>query len=236
MCHHDKLSTFPAPGTYQRKEAEGLKYWEYASTSGPASKRVMILTDIYGCNEFYQSFASYLTIQGWQVHLMDLFTDLGELKEITREAAFERRHLLRDRQVCDQLQRYITSQKVSAVVGFCLGGNYVFELAKRNVSVNLVGFYPFPAGLPNEDGLDVPLTYLDQVNRPVTLLMGGSDDAAGRENIAKAADIAKTNPALDVHIYEKSGHGFLAYLDSDDEILRKNAEDSLAVCVKKIAQ
>ena len=103
MCHHDKLTALPGPRSYGRKQAEGLKYWEYASVSVPATKRVVVLTDIYGCNEFYQSFASYLTAQGWQVHLIDLFSDLGELKEVTREAAFERRHLLRDRQVCAQL-------------------------------------------------------------------------------------------------------------------------------------
>ena len=241
MCHNDKLSALPAPGTYQRKEAEGLKYWEFdcqfeGRESGAANKRVMVLTDIYGCNAFYQSFATYLTSKGWQVHLIDLYTDLGELEEITREAAFERRHLLRDRKVCDMLEAHVKSQGISAVVGFCLGGNYVLELARRNVAVNLVGYYPFPAGLPNEDGIEIPLDYLAQVTKPVTLLLGDSDDSAGRENTAKAAEIAQSNKALDAHVYQKSGHGFLAHLDSDDDILRKNAEDSLAVCLQVMDQ
>ena len=230
MCHGDKLSALPEPGTYEIKEAEGLKYWDYASVSGDASKRVIILTDIYGCNEFYQSFATYLAGKGWQVHLVDLFADLHELSEITREAAFERRHLLRDRQVCDQLERYIDSQEVSAVVGFCLGSNYALELAKRNVPANLVGYYPFPAGLPNQDGIEIPLSYMGQLQKPITLLVGDSDDSSGRENMAKVAELAQTNEALDVHVYHQSGHGFLSHLDSEDHTLRKNAEDSLAVC------
>jgi carboxymethylenebutenolidase len=234
MCHNGKLNALPEPGTYQRKEAEGIKYWDYVSAAGAGSKRVIILTDIYGCNEFYQSFATYLASKGWHAYLMDFFTDLGELKEITREAAFERRHLLRDRPLCDQLERFISSQEVSAVVGFCLGSNYVLELAKRNVSANLVGYYPFPGGLPNQEGIETPLDYMGQLEKSVTLLVGDADDAAGRENMARVVELAQTNKALDVHLYHQSGHGFLSHLDSDNDTLRKNAEDSLAVCEQAI--
>ena len=236
MCHHDKLAALPEPGIYQRREAEGLKYWDYESASGPDSKRLLIMTDIYGCNAFYQSFATYLASKGWEVKLMDFFTDLGELKEITREAAFERRHLLRDRQLCDQLERFISSQDVSAVVGFCLGSNYALELAKRDVPVNLVGYYPFPGGLPNEDGIETPLEYMGSLEKPITLLVGDSDDSAGRENMAAVVELARSNKALDVRLYQRSGHGFLSHLDSDDEALRKNAQDSLAVCEQAISQ
>jgi len=99
-----------------------------------------------------------------------------------------------------------------------------------------VGYYPFPAGLPNEDGLEIPLDYLSQLTKPVTLLLGDSDDSAGRENTAKAARITESNKALDTHVYHKSGHGFLAHLDSDNDTLRKNAEDSLAMCLQVMDQ
>jgi len=236
MCHNDKLSALPAPGTFQRKKVDGITHWEYPPEYGVPTKHVAVLTDIYGCNTFYQSFATYLTSKGWQVNLVDLFSDLGELKEVTREAAFERRHLLRDRYVCDQLQRYIANQEVSAVVGFCLGANYVLELARREVPATLVGFYPFPAGLANQDGIEPPLDYAAGLKQPVTLLVGDADDSSGRENMAKLAEIAKTNTVLDVHLYHQSGHGFLAHLDSEDAALRKNAEDALAECVLAIAK
>ena len=236
MCHNDKLNAFPEPGNHQRKEANGLKYWQYGSQSGDASRSVMVLTDIYGCNEFYQSFATYLANLGWQAQLVDLFTDLGELKEITREAAFERRHNLRDTQVCDQLQSHIVEQKLNAVIGFCLGGNYVMELARRNVPVNLVAYYAFPGGLPNQDGLQKPLEYLPQLKQSVTVLAGGSDDSAGRDNMLSLSECAQSNAAIDLHMYQESGHGFLTQLDSEDQTLRNNAEDSLAVCMQAIAQ
>jgi len=239
MCHNDKLNALPEPGAYQVKEADGLKYWSFEPESKPLkeqpTKRVGIITDIYGCNEFYQSFATYIASEGWEVYLIDLFTDLGELKEITREAAFERRHKLRDGEVCDKLERLIASQELSAVIGFCLGGNFVSEMARRNVQTNLVAYYPFPAGLPNQDEIETPLDYLDQVTKKVTFLVGSSDDAAGRDSIAGLVKIAENNQALDVHAYAESGHGFLAQLDSEDETLRRNAQQSLSVCLEAIS-
>ena len=238
MCHNNQLKALPTPGSYQLQQAHGLKYWQYdaIATTDAKSKKVMVLTDIYGCNEFYQSFATYLAEQGFEVSLIDLYSDLGELKEITREAAFERRHLLRDQQICNQLETFIEQQQIDALVGFCLGGNYALELAKRNVETNLIAYYPFPNGLPNEDGIEVPINYMADLVTPITLLVGDSDDSAGRESIANAVELAKSNSALKVHLYQQSGHGFLAQLDSEDKTLRQNAEDSLAVCLEAITQ
>ncbi|HKJ21552.1 MAG TPA: dienelactone hydrolase family protein [Gammaproteobacteria bacterium] len=224
----------PAPGDYQAKEADGLKYREYRSADTGTDRRVAIITDIFGCNEFYQSFATYLAQRGWHALLIDLFSDLGELPEVTREAAFERRHKLRDGKICDSLQAFVKNRKVDAVIGFCLGGNYIFELANRNVDARLVAFYPFPAGLPNQDELTPAFEYLDQLERHVTVLAGGQDDSAGRDNMVRLAEEALAVPALEVHLYQKSGHGFLAQLDSNDETQRRNAEDALAVCLKAI--
>ncbi|MEX2525640.1 MAG: dienelactone hydrolase family protein [Gammaproteobacteria bacterium] len=195
-----------------------------------------IITDIYGCNDFYQSFATFLVGRGWTVMLIDLFSDLGELPEVTREAAFERRHKLRDGEVCGNIQRFLANQNVDAVIGFCLGGNYIFELARRNVDARLVAFYPFPAGLPNQDELTPAFEYLESLEAPVTVLAGAQDDSAGRENMARLAEMAKSVPVLDVRVYEGSGHGFLAQLDSEDEQLKKNAEDALDVCLRAIEE
>jgi carboxymethylenebutenolidase len=144
--------------------------------------------------------------------------------------AFERRHELRDGEVCTLLQTFNANQKIDAVIGFCLGGNYVFELARRNVCAKLVGYYSFPAGLPNQDQLTPAFEYLHELVTPVTVLAGNCDESAGRDNVARMAEMAADIPALALHIYRDSGHGFLAQLDSDDDNLRRNAEQSLAVC------
>jgi carboxymethylenebutenolidase len=233
MCHDAAPSALPAPGTYRIEQAGNLKYWNFSEQDN-TDVRVALLTDIYGCNEFYQSLSTLFAKQGWQSHLVDLFSDLGELPEITREAAFERRHKLRDQQCCDCIEQYIKEHNITAVVGFCLGGNFVFEMARRNINVNLIAYYPFPAGLPNEDGLEPAFTYLDKLNTDVCVLIGDDDDRVGLKNVAKLNILSAANPFLDVRVYKDSKHGFLADLDSPDANLKKNAEDSLTICLDKI--
>ena len=138
MCHKNSLAALPTPGNHSVKRDSGLKYWQYGAGS---NQRLAIITDIYGCNDFYQSFATHFAQQGWAVDLIDLFSDLGELPEITREAAFARRHKLSDADICNKLEAFIDEQSVDAVIGFCLGGNYVFEMSRRNVDVRKHCFY-----------------------------------------------------------------------------------------------
>jgi len=110
----------------------------------------------------------------------------------------------------------------------------VMELARRGNSATLIGLYPFPAGLQNQDPLPVPLDTLEDVRTPQTILVGDQDAGAGIDNVKTMADIATRNTALDLHVYEGSGHGFLADLDSADPHLKQNAHDAVAVCVQRL--
>ena len=234
MCHDTTPSSLPSPGNYQLCNSQGLKYWDFTNNKD-SEVSVALLTDIYGCNEFYQSMSTLFAEQGWQSHLIDLFSDLGELPEVTRDAAFERRHKLRDQDACDLIAQYIIDNNITAVVGFCLGGNFVFELARRNVKVNLIAYYPFPAGLPNENGLDPAFDYLEQLQTEVTVLIGDDDDRVGLDNVTKLNDISESNSALTVNVYPHSKHGFLEDLDSTDPVLKRNAKHSLEACLDKIS-
>lgn len=234
MCHDTTPSSLPAPGSYQLCNSQGLKYWDFSENTD-SEVRVALLTDIYGCNDFYQSMSTYFAAQGWQSHLVDLFSDLGELPEVTRDAAFERRHKLRDQECCDLIVQYILDNNINAVVGFCLGGNFVFELARRNVKINLIAYYPFPAGLPNEDSLDPAFTYLENLQTEVTVLMGENDDRVGLDNVTKLKKMSNSNATLTVNLYPNSKHGFLEDLDSTDTTLKYNAEDALATCLDIIS-
>lgn len=236
MCHDTTPSSLPAPGEYQLKNSHGLRYWDFSSavSKQDSEVRVALITDIYGCNDFYQSMSTHFANQGWQSHLIDLFADLGELQEVTRDAAFERRHKLNDQECCDRIAQYIEDNNITAVVGFCLGGNFVFELARRNVKINLIAYYPFPAGLPTENGIAPPFSYLEHLPTEVTVLIGDDDDRVGLENVAKLKTISESNTALNVYVYPNSKHGFLEDLDSNDATLKRNAEDSLVTCLEKI--
>jgi len=108
------------------------------------------------------------------------------------------------------------------------------ELARRGNTATLIGLYPFPAGLQNQDPLPVPLDTLEDVRTPQTILVGDQDAGAGIDNVKTMADIATRNTALDLHVYEGSGHGFLADLDSADPHLKQNAQDAVAVCVQRL--
>ena len=234
MCQHDKLNGFPEPGKYEVKTIQGLEVWQYGDANASGPGRLVVMTDIYGCNEFYQSFATYYAGLGWQVYLINLFSELGELPEITREAAFERRHKLRDNTICTQVENLLETENIDALIGFCLGGNYALELARREVRANLVAYDSFPAGLPNQDGVPVPFEYLEQLSKKVTILAGDADDSAGRENVARLADMSSRNSNLDMHVYKNAGHGFLKQLNNKDSELQNSAKDSLAVCTRAI--
>ncbi|MCY4427927.1 MAG: dienelactone hydrolase family protein [Halieaceae bacterium] len=227
MCHGTPSPSFPKPDVKGEISAEidALVFGE-----DNAGKKIAIIPDIYGLNQFYRGFSTYIAERGARVYLVNPFAGLGELPEVTREAAFARRHKVKDKEFVDRFETFCSSQSVDGVIGFCLGGYYVFELARRNVSQDLVGFYGFPQGMQNDDPLATPFDYLESIGKPHTSLMPGQDASVGPDNVAKLAEMAKVNKGIDLHFYEESGHGFLTDLDSEDATLKANATDALAQC------
>lgn len=230
MCHGVASSAFPEPGDFSSYSSD-IQATMFGDSN--AEQRIAILPDIYGSNPFYQGFAAHLAQRDRHVYLVDMFAGLGDIPKATREAAFERRHKLKDAAFIDSFERFVDKEHIGGVVGFCLGGLFVFELARRKLPALLVGFYPFPQGLPNQDALDVPFDYLADVKTDHTILVG-SDDSMGPENVQRLQHVATENAALDLHVYETSGHGFLADLTSDDALKRDNAKRALAVCERTL--
>src|SRR5580698_4612829 len=130
MCHGVASAAFPAVGKYVTTTAEPFSL---AFGDSVARVRIAILPDIYGPGPFYQGLATYLAERGAFVQLMDPFHELGPMTEPSREAAFARRDGLRDRAYVDGFERFAREQRITSVVGFCLGGLYVFELARRGL-------------------------------------------------------------------------------------------------------
>lgn len=231
MCHGAPSSAFPEPGPCETLQGP-IEAFVYGEAN--ATRSIAIIPDIYGCNPFYRGFATHLARKDVRVYLVNPFAGLGELEEVTREKAFERRHGVRDKAFLDQFEVFLQEHGIGAVVGFCLGGLYVMELARRGNPATLIGLYPFPAGLQNQDPLPVPLDTLEDVQTPQTILVGDQDAGAGIDNVKTMADIATRNAALDLHVYEGSGHGFLTDLDSDDAHLKRNAQDAVAVVEQRL--
>ncbi|QLC25071.1 dienelactone hydrolase family protein [Parasphingopyxis algicola] len=227
MCHGAACAYFPpiAASTPIKGAVMAHGYGDDA-----ASRRVAVLPDIYGCNPFYRGFATYLAKMDMRTFLVDPFDGLGELPEISREAAFERRHKLRDAEFIDNFLAFSNAENVNAVIGFCLGGFYVFELARRDFPGTLVGLYGFPQGMDNQDPLPAPFDYLPDISKRHVMLMGGLDSSVGPENVARLKTIAENNHAIDLTVFDESGHGFLADLDGVDPAARTVARQALGLC------
>lgn len=231
MCHKEPLTHFgeQLPAKSIEEEVSALVYGE-----GRAARKIAVLPDIYGLTPFYQGFSSFLARHGAEVHLVNPWQPFGELPESTREAAYERRHMLRDTAYCNQLALYIDRIGFDAVIGFCIGGNFLLELVRGGYRGISSAVYPLPWGMSNVDALDPAFDYMGHLPHPVTILMGEEDSLAGADNIRRLQDVCGSNPALTLHLYPKSNHGFLTDIDSGDELLRANAYHALEVIVQTV--
>jgi carboxymethylenebutenolidase len=220
MCHQDKINFFGELRHYDSFSAEvdGLVF-----PGNTAGRSVAILPDIYGLTDFYKGYASYVSGFGARTLLINPWSVFGELPEATREAAYERRHLLKDKQHCDQLEAFLEREKVDAVVGFCIGGNFAFELAKRGYAGTIIAIYPLPWGMANQDEIRPAFEYMPELMTEVTILMGDADHLAGPDNIEKLKGIVADNAHLTMHLYEGSNHGFFTDIDGTDGLLKANA-------------
>lgn len=223
MCHGHAVKAFPAPAPAEPfdRTVAGFTWGDPA-----AEKTIAVLPDIYGCNPFYKGLSTLMAQKGARVHLVDTFYGLGDLPEATREAAFARRNKVDDKSFLDRFEQFCREEQVTGVVGFCLGGLYIFELARRGLSADLIGLYGFPQGLPNEDPIPVPFDYLPEVDQSFTMLVGRDDDSVGRDNIEKLEKMSPEVRAMTLKVYDGVGHNFLPLLDSDKQSERAIAEDA----------
>ena len=224
MCHTDEIQYFGATGPYSAfsDEVDGLLF-----QGDNASLNVAVLPDIYGLTDFYKGYASYLSKRGARVYLTNPWSEFGELPEPTREAAYERRHKLHDHAHCDALEVFLAARNIDAIVGFCIGGNFSFEMARRGFDRTNISIYPLPWGMDNQDVISPAFDYMPELAQDVTILMGESDHLAGPENIEKLKKIVDGNDKLTLHLYSGSNHGFFTAIDGDDEKLRANAKDGI---------
>ena len=189
--------------------------------------RVAVLPDIYGLTDFYKGYASYVSGFGAQTYLTNPWSAFGELPEATREAAFERRHNLRDREHCDHLEEFLRNENIDAIVGFCIGGNFAFEMARRGYEGTIIAVYPLPWGMANQDEVTPAFEYMPTLKKEVTILMGEADHLAGPDNIQKLKDVVAGNSKLTMHLYAGSNHGFFTDIDGTDGKLKGNAKDAI---------
>lgn len=224
MCHTKKIEYFGEllDSSEFTGDVNGLVY-----DKGGSDRRLAVLPDIYGLTDFYKGYASYVAGFGARTYLTNPWSEFGDLSEPTREAAYERRHKLKDGQHCEQLVKFLADESIDAIVGFCIGGNFAFEMARRGYDGTIIAVYPLPWGMANQDEIAPAFEYMPTLNKEVTILMGEADYLAGPNNIQKMRDIVAENSKLTMHLYEGSNHGFFTDIDGDDDKLRNNARDAI---------
>lgn len=224
MCHADS-STFLGEAPDARDYDGSVSALVYGDAM--TGRKIAVLPDIYGTTSFYRAFSAYIAARGAEVLLVNPWQPFGDLPELTRDAAYERRHQLRDKAFCSQLEVFIERESIDTIIGFCIGGNFLLELVRNSFRGICCAVYPLPWGMPNDDAIDPAFDYLPDITHAVSILMGREDQLAGPDNIRRLEDVCAANPALDLHLYEASGHGFLRDLDSDNVLLHANARDAL---------
>lgn len=232
MCHTQAPLSLPPAAQAERITESDITAYRFGPTN--ARKVIALIPDIYGATPFYRGLATWYASAGAEVFLLDPFAAIGELHEVTREAAFARRAKLRDKPYVDALEQFARRRCVTGVVGFCIGGLYVFELARRRLPAALVSLYGFPQGLPNDEPLPVPFEYLEDLPVDQVAIFGDKDYLQTPENLARLRAISEKNPSFQLKLYPGSGHGFLADLDSENELLRSHAKDALALSARTL--
>lgn len=222
MCHTKQIEYFGNILDYKNftAEVDGI-------TFEGSGRNIVVLPDIYGLTDFYKSYASYLSRQGSTVHLVNPWSGLGGEPTLSREEAYARKNKLKDFSYCNRVEKYLKANDIDAILGFCLGGNFSLEMARRGYSGTNISIYPLPWGMDNQDKLIPAFDYMPSLNKEVHIFMGEADHLAGPDNVKKLVSIADGNENLSLNLYEGSNHGFFTDLDSDNEKLIDNAIDAI---------
>ncbi len=222
MCHTEQIEYFGNTLDYKdfSEEVDGI-------TFDGSGRNIVILPDIFGLTDFYKSYASYLARQGATVHIVNPWSGLGGEPTPSREEAYARKNKLKEFSYCNQIEEFLGTKNIDAIIGFCLGGNFTLEMARRGYSGTNISIYPLPWGMDNQDRLIPAFDYMPDLNKKVHIFMGEADHLAGPDNIEKLVSIVDGNKNLTLNLYEGSNHGFFTDLDGDEENLKENAKDAI---------
>src|ERR671910_2565112 len=142
MCHADGLGRQASRHIVRNDVTVPLPTGEsmpgvVCHPAGSLAGSILLISDIYGMTPFYLDVARELADAGFAALVVNYYFRLGELEELTREAAHARRSKLDEVQALRDLDAAVNWLKVQfggpmspvGLVGFCLGGTLALDLA-----------------------------------------------------------------------------------------------------------
>jgi carboxymethylenebutenolidase len=251
MCHNHSPAPKPNAEVVRRRERtageDAVPYEMVEPVAGSEAPWIVLVTDIYGINEFYRHLAERLAGAGYRVATPDLFHRLGPVRDGSRDAAIERRGRLDDQQAYTDLQQVVDeavalgdggARASFGTIGFCLGGTLALLSAADQPAQATVTYYAFPraaagAAVPAAHPIDVA----GRVEGPVLAFWGREDyiDPVEVEELDRALDGAPGN--ANIVWFEGAGHAFLGGLTeerADSEAARASWLQTLEFFAKQL--
>jgi carboxymethylenebutenolidase len=227
MCHEGTLTERPAPGVAAEEllaaTMNGDMPCRSYSVAGHAGPPVLVVSDMFGPNQFYQELSRRLATAGFTAYLPNYFFRLPELTEISPQAGFARRKLLDENQALRDLDVMVTEAARRhngsrvATMGFCMGGTQVLDLAVLRDSVVTVCFYGFPARTASATAMTAPapIESVGRMSGPILGYWGDQDSAVGLRNVEAFIEAAhNAGVDLEAHVLPGLGHGFMSMLSA----------------------
>jgi carboxymethylenebutenolidase len=223
MCHNNTRVPAGAGGpavTEVVATSDGeMPVLRYSATDEGAP-RVLLVTDIYGINDFYRYLGSELAGLGLTTYVPDLFFRLGPTEAGNREAALERRGRLDDQLALADLvgtqEKFVADGDSFGLLGFCLGGSLAMLAAADAPGAVTVSYYGFPRGAPGAKvAAEEPIAAAARTTGPV-LGIWGEEDYIDKGDIETLRSAFEQSPAQYEHaIYPGVGHAFLGGLTEE---------------------
>lgn len=205
----------PSACSFTVSDGQSMPAWWYGDAPGRGV--CLVLPDIFGPSPFYHKVASLIAREGYRTVLADYFFREGPLAEVTREGAFGRRSAM-DENLClrdignvvDQLAGEVGAARIG-VVGFCLSGTFVLDLASARDDLATVAFYGFPEGPGGQvvSRAPRPIDVADRLRGPITAFWGDQDGIPMELVERFGAEVARHGADYRQHVYPGVGHGFL---------------------------
>lgn len=203
--------------------------------SEPPLGPILLVSDIYGMTPFYRDVGEELAEAGFATLVVDYFFRLGELKELTREAAHARRSGLDEVQALRDIDAAVNWLKARfgepaspvGLIGFCLGGTLALDLAVERADLVVVSYYGLVAGVGGTTAVPAPLAVANRINGPVLAFWGDEDHVVDMADVERFASLmAERGVNYEQTIYPGIGHGFLSALANGSRDEHEPARES----------